>query len=79
MKIYSLLSLLLLLAVGASAQGARKTCDCKCVVKDEDGKFTTIEASGATRTEAGDKLKAKLKKQKCELSPVCEGACSLDK
>lgn len=56
---------------------AAKTCDCKCTVKEEDGTYTIIKASGKDREEAGENLKKNLKKQKCELSPVCTGACDI--
>lgn len=61
-----------------AAQGeSKKTCTCKCVIK-EDGKYGTAEASGKDREEAGKKLKEKMGKITCELTPVCSGKCTID-
>ncbi len=68
-------TLLFALLLSFPAAAAEKSCACKCVTKEEDGKFSTEEARGADREQAGEKLKQKLGKRKCELSPVCAGAC----
>lgn len=62
------------LLLTSPALAAPKLCTCKCVVQ-EDGKLSTTEASGADREKAGENLKKKLGKNKCELSPVCTGSC----
>jgi hypothetical protein len=50
-------------------------CSCKCVTQESDGTLSTARASGADREAAGEALKKKLQKKKCELSPVCSGSC----
>jgi hypothetical protein len=55
-----------------------KDCSCKCVTKSTDGEYSNVEGKGKDREEAGEKLKKNLGKKKCELSPSCEGTCSLD-
>lgn len=59
-----------------SAFASEKNCSCKCVTKDDEGKYKTAHGSGEDREKAGEDLKKKLgSKSKCELSPVCEGSC----
>jgi hypothetical protein len=53
---------------------SKQDCSCKCVVKDEDGKYGTESASGKDRESAGNNLKKALGKRKCELSPECAGS-----
>lgn len=77
MKLRTILFLGVILAVGESAQ-ATESCTCKCVTKDSDGKYTTLEASGKDREAAGENLKKSLGKNKCELTPTCTGKCVLD-
>jgi len=69
--------LVLALALGFSqrALASEEICSCKCVVTESDGTLSTMNASGKDREEAGENLKKKLREQKCELSPVCEGSC----
>lgn len=57
------------------AYGAEPKCTCTCVTKDEEGKYTTTTASGKDRGEAGENLKRALKKNRCEISPDCNGSC----
>lgn len=56
---------------------AKNECTCKCVVKVNE-KYSTEEASGQDREEAGEKLKKKLGKSTCELTPSCTGKCNSD-
>ena len=56
---------------------AEQECSCKCVVKAGE-KYSTVEASGKDREKAGEALKDKLGKDKCELSPTCSGTCAAD-
>ncbi len=70
--------LLLLVLASPAVNAAPKSCDCKCVSKNEEGKLVTVEGSGKDRQAAGEKLKKNLGKQKCELTPTCSGKCSLD-
>ena len=77
MKIFSL-SLLLFATTPSFAEAAAKACSCKCVTKNEDGKLENVSAQGIGREAAGETLKKALKNRKCELSPVCEGACAAD-
>lgn len=72
---FSSLLVLAILNSSPALAAERKACTCKCVTKDEEGKYTTQQATGKDREESGEKLKKKLKDQKCELSPVCEGKC----
>jgi hypothetical protein len=54
------------------------TCVCKCVTKTENGSYATTSGEGKNREKAGENLKKNLGKKKCELTPDCIGACSLD-
>jgi hypothetical protein len=72
-----LLAAAVLFASSLSALAA-KTCTCKCVVK-ENGKYSTQEATGKDREQAGEKLKKALDKNTCELTPTCTGKCDSDK
>ena len=62
---------------GAKDEATRKPCSCKCVTKDENGKFTNTYGKGADREAAGIDLKKNLAGGKCELTPVCEGSCAV--
>ena len=55
----------------------KKKCVCTCVVKDEEreNKYGTLTGQGVDRQGAGEDLKKKLGKKKCEISPDCEGSC----
>lgn len=66
----------LLLQSPAFAQ--KSHCTCTCVVKSETGKYTKKAGSGKDREMAGLALKKALASDKCEISPVCKGACDLD-
>ena len=69
--------IIVILLISAS-RGFSKSCDCKCLSKDSDGKPITVEGSGVDREAAGINLKKNLHGGKCELSPFCEGKCDLD-
>jgi hypothetical protein len=63
----------------AFGAAAASKCTCTCVVKDTDGTYSTKTATGPDRESAGEALKKKLGKLKCELSPECKGgSCKAD-
>ncbi len=71
--------LVFLCLASTPAFAAGKKCVCTCVVKDDEGKITTLTGQGKDREAAGEALKKALGKKKCELSPDCTGAgCKLD-
>jgi hypothetical protein len=74
---FLLLALLLVPASPALAAKQEKLCSCKCVTKSEDdeNKYVNTHGKGKDREAAGIDLKKNLGKKKCELTPVCEGAC----
>jgi hypothetical protein len=76
----SLLFLALLQLPPVAHAEAPKRCTCTCVVKDDDGSYTTRSATGKNREEAGEALKKAIgRKKTCELTPDCAGAgCKLD-
>ena len=67
-------SLLLLFLLSPSHAAESPQCVCTCVVKVEEG-YSTRKGSGADREAAGEDLKKKLGKKKCEISPDCKGTC----
>ncbi len=77
----ALLLLLCSLSATACTSGSKEAkggvCSCKCVTKDEQGKFTNTHGKGSDREAAGIDLKKNLAGGKCELTPVCEGACAV--
>ena len=74
-----LITLLAFLTSSLALGSEERSCTCTCVVKQEEGGYTTETAKGPDREAAGQSLKKKLGKRKCELSPDCTGkGCKLD-
>ncbi len=72
-----ILSCALFVSCSAPVKEKSEPCSCKCVTKDENGKFTNTHGKGADREAAGIDLKKNLAGGKCELTPVCEGSCAV--
>ena len=70
--------IVILFVASFSQAQASEACVCKCVSKDNEGQFSTVQGKGADREEAGIDLKKNLLGGKCEISPSCSGRCSLD-
>ncbi|MGZ3652548.1 MAG: hypothetical protein ACXVB9_19710 [Bdellovibrionota bacterium] len=70
--------LIFFLLSSAAIAAESKQCVCTCMVKEDDG-YSTRTGKGVDREAAGENLKLKLGKKKCELTPECKGAgCKLD-
>ena len=76
MKLNIFLCLLFSFSLTSQASDEKtKVCSCKCVTKDDDGKYVNTHGKGVDREAAGIDIKKNLGKKKCELTPVCEGSC----